>query len=315
MTLLEVSDLTVRIGETTVVDGVSFTIDGGERVGIIGESGSGKTLTALSIIGLAPDEAQITGSILLDGQELLGRSDRDLAVLRGDRVAMVFQNPLTSLNPVMKIGRQIAEPLRLHRGIGRNDAAAAALELCKRVGLPDPERAVNAYPHQLSGGQRQRVGIAIALACRPALLIADEPTTALDVTVQAEVLALLDALIVDQGTALLFITHDIALISQVARRLLVMRHGAIVERGDVADLIDRPEDPYTAALVTAARRTTLDDTDELVPSAAAGVAQPGREGVVRPGTDPGTAVPPDAHIDAEPGVGPAPREVDRGTAH
>jgi peptide/nickel transport system ATP-binding protein len=261
MTLLEVDGLTVRIGEATVVDRVSFSLDRGERLGIIGESGSGKTLTALSIIGLAPDEAHVSGSIRLDGDELLGRSDRDLAGLRGDRVAMVFQNPLTSLNPVMKIGRQIAEPLRLHRGASRAAAARSALELCARVGLPDPERAVNAYPHQLSGGQRQRVGIAIALACRPALLIADEPTTALDVTVQAEVLALLDALIADEGTALLFITHDIALVAQVARRLLVMRGGLVVEHGDVDALIERPQDPYTAALVDAARRTSWDDEE------------------------------------------------------
>ncbi len=282
MTLLDVVDLTVRIGDATVVDRVSFSLDAGQRVGIIGESGSGKTLTALSIVGLAPDEARITGSIRLDGSELLGRSDRQLARLRGEQVAMVFQNPLTSLNPVMKIGRQIAEPLRLHRRVGRAEAAAAALDLCARVGLPDPARAVNAYPHQLSGGQRQRVGIAIALACRPALLIADEPTTALDVTVQADVLALLDRLIVEQGTALLFITHDIALVAQVARRLLVMRNGVIVEQGEVDDLIERPQHPYTAALVAAARRTSWDHDDE----AGGDVPQlPGQFGEVAVGTD------------------------------
>jgi peptide/nickel transport system ATP-binding protein len=283
VTLLEIVDLTVRIGDATVVDRVSFSLDAGQRMGIIGESGSGKTLTALSIVGLAPDEARVTGSIRLDGRELLGQSDRQLARLRGEQVAMVFQNPLTSLNPVMKIGRQIAEPLRLHRRMGRAEAAAAALELCQRVGLPDPERAVNAYPHQLSGGQRQRVGIAIALACRPAVLIADEPTTALDVTVQAEVLALLDRLIVEQGTALLFITHDIALVAQVARRLLVMRNGAIVEQGDVDELIDQPQHPYTAALVAAARRTSWDHDDETDETDETHETQ--RRGEVPVGTD------------------------------
>ncbi|MEO5899409.1 MAG: ABC transporter ATP-binding protein [Ilumatobacteraceae bacterium] len=285
MTLLEVDDLTVRIGDATLVDHVSFSLGAGERLGIIGESGSGKTLTALSIIGLAPDEAKITGSIRLDDRELLGRSDRDLAKLRGEQMAMVFQNPLTSLNPVMKVGKQIAEPLRLHRKIGRAQATATALELCVRVGLPDPERAVNAYPHQLSGGQRQRVGIAIALACRPALLIADEPTTALDVTVQAEVLKLLDALIADEGTALLFITHDIALISQVARRLLVMRGGEIVEHGDVDELIERPQHPYTTALVAAARRTSWDESDDI--DDIDDISSAGRAGEVTRGSDAG----------------------------
>ena len=215
MTLLQVEHLTVDIGGNRVVDDVSFAVDRGERLGIIGESGSGKTLSALSIIGLAPDVATVTGSVVLDGIELLGRSDRELARIRGDGIAMVFQNPMTSLNPVMRVGRQISEPLRIHQGLSRSEAAEVALDWCRRVGLPDPDRAVNAYPHQLSGGQRQRVGIAIALACSPALLIADEPTTALDVTVQSDVLTLLDTLIADEGTALVFITHDIALVSEV----------------------------------------------------------------------------------------------------
>ena len=257
MTLLEVRDLRVAFGASVVVDGVSFDLEAGGRLGIIGESGSGKTLTALSIIGLAPDSARITGSIRLDGAELLGRSDRDLSRLRGQRVSMVFQNPATSLNPVMRVGRQISEPLRL-RGSARHLARAAATELCDRVGLPDPERTVDAYPHQLSGGQRQRVGIAIALAARPSLLIADEPTTALDVTVQREVLDLLDALIAEEGTALLFITHDIALVSQVARDLAVMRDGRIVETGTALDLVSHPRHEYTAALVDAARRTSIE---------------------------------------------------------
>jgi peptide/nickel transport system ATP-binding protein len=259
VTLLQVEHLTVTIGAKRVVDDVSFAVDRGQRLGIIGESGSGKTLSALSIIGLAPDVATVSGSVVLDGVELLGRSDRELARIRGDGVAMVFQNPMTALNPVMRIGRQISEPLRIHQGIGRSEAAAAALEWCRRVALPDPERAVNAYAHQLSGGQRQRVGIAIALACRPALLIADEPTTALDVTVQADVLALLDALIAEEGTALVFITHDIALVSEVAQSVMVMQEGRIVEHGATDQLVRRPRHEYTAELVAAARRTSWAD--------------------------------------------------------
>ena len=198
MNALEVDGLVVDIGGRRVVDGVSFEIADGGRLGVIGESGSGKTLTALSIVGLAPDVATVSGSVRFDGQELLGWPDRRYAELRGDRIAMVFQDPRTALNPVMRVGRQISEPLRLHRGLGRRSAAVVAEELCERVGLPDPERIVRAYPHQLSGGQRQRVGIAMALACRPTLLIADEPTTALDVTVQAEIMELL-AQLVDRG--------------------------------------------------------------------------------------------------------------------
>jgi peptide/nickel transport system ATP-binding protein len=269
VTLLVVDDLTVRFGDRAVVDGVSFAIDAGERLAVIGESGSGKTLTALSVIGLAPEQAEVTGSVRLDGTELLGRDDRALSRLRGERIAMVFQNPLTALNPLMRVGRQIAEPLRRHHGLDRAAAATAAVALCERVGLPDPERAVRAYPHQLSGGQRQRVGLAIALACRPSLLIADEPTTALDVTVQAEVLRVLRELIDVEDTALLFITHDLAIVPEVADRLAVMRHGRIVETGTVDGLIRSPEHPYTVELLAAARRTTLPagatDTGQVTP--------------------------------------------------
>ena len=225
---------------------------------MIGESGSGKTLTALAIIGLAPDSASITGHVRLDGEELLGRSDRQLVELRGDRVSMVFQDPRTALNPVMRVGRQISEPLRLHRGVGRRAAAVAAEELCDRVGLPEPDRIVRAYPHQLSGGQRQRVGIAMALACRPALLIADEPTTALDVTVQAEIMTLLCDLVEQDGTALMFITHDLALVSTVAEDVLVMREGRIVERGPASMIVRQPAHPYSRQLLMAARHTVLE---------------------------------------------------------
>ncbi|MGH9132639.1 MAG: ATP-binding cassette domain-containing protein, partial [Ilumatobacteraceae bacterium] len=213
------------------------------------------------VIGLAPDVATVSGSVTLDGVELLGLTDREMSKIRGDGVAMVFQNPMTALNPVMRVGRQISEPLRIHHGLSRAEAAATALEWCRRVGLPDPERTVNAYPHQLSGGQRQRVGIAIALACRPALLIADEPTTSLDVTVQAEVLALLDTLIAEEGTALVFITHDVALVAEVARSVVVMREGRIVEHGPTAEIVRRPQHAYTAELVASARQTSLLDAE------------------------------------------------------
>jgi peptide/nickel transport system ATP-binding protein len=255
--LLEVEGLTVRFGEQTVVDDVSFTIDHGQRLAIIGESGSGKTLTALALIGLTPESATVSGSVRFDGIELVGRRERDVKELRGEQIAMVFQNPLTALNPLMRIGRQVAEPLRRHHGLTKAAAAAAAIRLCERVGLPDPERIVRAYPHQLSGGQRQRVGIAMALACRPAVLIADEPTTALDVTVQAGVLALLAQLIAEEDAALLFITHDVALVPTVADELLVMRRGVVVEAGTAATVIDAPQHPYTVELLAAARKTAL----------------------------------------------------------
>ncbi len=257
MSLLEVTDLTVAFGPQVVVERASFSIERGGRLAIIGESGSGKTLSALAVIGLTPETATVTGRVTFDGRELLGRPERELARVRGEEIAMVFQNPLTSLNPLMRVGKQIAEPLRRHHGMSRDQARRAAAELCSRVGLPDPTRIVRSYPHQLSGGQRQRIGMAIALACRPALLIADEPTTALDVTVQAEVLAVLAELIDTEGTALLFITHDVALVPVVADHLLVMRRGRIVEAGVVADLIAAPRHEYTAQLLAAARKTAL----------------------------------------------------------
>jgi peptide/nickel transport system ATP-binding protein len=261
--LLEVTGLTVRFGEHTVVDDVSFAIAAGERLAMIGESGSGKTLTALSLIGLTPEGATVSGSVRFAGAELIGRPESDIKQLRGEQIAMVFQNPQTALNPLMRVGKQVAEPLRRHHGLAKTAALDAAIALCGRVGLPDPERTVRAYPHQLSGGQRQRVGIAIALACRPALLIADEPTTALDVTVQAGVLALLTELIAEERTALLFITHDVALVPAVADDVIVMRRGAIVEAGTAAGLIDAPQHPYTAELVAAARRTALPPDEQL----------------------------------------------------
>ncbi len=253
MSLLEITDLTVQFGSKTVVDNVSFTLAEGERLGMIGESGSGKSLTALAVIGLLPEEASVTGSVKLNGRELLGLPDRAMATIRGEQLAMVFQEPLTALNPLMRIGRQLAEPLRLHRGLSGKAARAAAVELADKVGLPDPDRIVRAFPHQLSGGQRQRVGIAIALACEPAVLIADEPTTALDVTVQAEILALLRDLVDEQGASLLFITHDLAVLSSVVGRLVVLAGGRLVERTDIAGLAHGDHEPHTTELLRAAR--------------------------------------------------------------
>lgn len=182
--LLEVRNLTIRFGSTTVVDDLSFDLDAGERLGIIGESGSGKTLTSLAVIGLLPETADVSGSVKFNGQELTGLTDRELSSIRGKHIGMVFQEPLTALNPLMRVGKQIAQPLRNHQGMSLKEGMKRAISLCERVGLPDPEHIVRSFPHQLSGGQRQRIGLAIALACSPALLIADEPTTALDVTVQ-----------------------------------------------------------------------------------------------------------------------------------
>ena len=257
MSLLEVEDLTVEIGGRRVVDGVGFEVAAGGRLGVVGASGSGKTMAALAVLGLAPRTARVTGAVRLAGEELLGLRDREASRLRGRRMAMVFQEPLTALNPLMRVGRQIAEPLRLHRGLGRRAADAAAVEWCERVGLPDPERTARAYPHQLSGGQRQRVGIAMAVAAGPALLVADEPTTALDVTVQAGIVDLLRDLAAAHDLALVFISHDLALVHQVCDRLVVMDEGRVVERGAAAEVLTRPEHACTRALVASAAAGAL----------------------------------------------------------
>ncbi len=252
---LAVSDLAIEIGGRRVVDGVSFEVPDGARVGLIGESGSGKSLTALAILGLLPDGARVSGSIRWSGRELLGLPDRELARLRGDEIGMVFQEPQTALNPIRTVGRQIAESVRIHRTVSRAEAARIAVEEARRVSLPEPEAIVRRYPHQLSGGQRQRVAIAMALACRPRLLIADEPTTALDVTIQAEILRLLRGLVEDAGMALVFITHDLAVLSQVATHAVVLEHGRVVEQGPVSRLLNAPAHPVTQGLVRDATAT------------------------------------------------------------
>ena len=252
---LEVRDLTVDIDGRRVVDGVSFTVPDGARMGLIGESGSGKSLTALALLGLLPEGAIAGGSVRWHGRELIGTPDRELARLRGDEIGIVFQEPRTALNPIRTVGRQIAESVRIHEGLGRADATARAIAEAERVRLPEPERIVRRYPHQLSGGQRQRVAIAMALACRPRLLIADEPTTALDVTIQADVLALLERLVTDDGMSLVFITHDLAVLSQIATHAVVLDEGRVVESGELARLLSAPASAVTRGLLRDARAT------------------------------------------------------------
>lgn len=252
---LEVRDLTVDIDGLRVVDGVSFDVPDGARVGLIGESGSGKSLTALAILGLLPVGASAAGSVRWNGRELIGLPDRELARLRGDEIGIVFQEPRTALNPIRTVGRQIAESIRIHEKSTRRQALARAVREASRVALPDPEGIVARYPHQLSGGQRQRVAIAMALACRPHLLIADEPTTALDVTIQAEVLELLRSLVQDDGMGLVFITHDLAVLSQIATFGVVLENGRVVEQGTVAHLLSQPVSPVTRGLLRDATAT------------------------------------------------------------
>ncbi|KQS07387.1 ABC transporter ATP-binding protein [Curtobacterium sp. Leaf183] len=248
---LEVRGLSVRIAGRTVLDDVTFTVPPGGRVGVIGASGSGKSMTSLALMGLEPTGADVSGSIRLDGQELVGLTDRQRAPFRGARMGMVFQEPATALDPLRRVGRQIAEPLRLHRGLDRRGADAAALDLAHAVGLPDPASLLRQYPHQLSGGQRQRICIAMALAGRPGLLIADEPTTALDVTTEARILDLFDGL----DVSLVFVTHDLAVLARIADTVVVLDAGRVVETGTVADLLAAPRHPTTRALVDAARAT------------------------------------------------------------
>ncbi|MEW2009826.1 ABC transporter ATP-binding protein [Microbacterium sp. HSID17254] len=252
---LTVEDLVIEIDGRRVVDGVSLQVPDGTRLGVIGESGSGKSLTALAVLGLLPEGATARGSIRWDGTELIGMPDRELARLRGDDIGIVFQEPRTALNPIRTVGRQIAESIRIHEGLGRREARDRAIAEAARVRLPDPETIVDRYPHQLSGGQRQRVAIAMALACRPRLLIADEPTTALDVTIQAEILSLLLGLVADEGMSLLFITHDLAVLSQVATEGVVLEHGRVVESAPVSRLLTAPTSPVTQGLLRDATAT------------------------------------------------------------
>ena len=262
MTLLSVTDLTVTFDEFTAVDSASFTIEPGETLGVVGESGSGKSVTALSIMRLIETgtRAKITrGQVELkmhDGStlDLLGQDEPTMRSIRGNQIAMIFQEPLTSLNPVYPVGEQIAESVRIHQGLGRKAAAVRAREMFDLVRIPEADKRIGQYPHEMSGGMRQRVMIAIALACDPRLLIADEPTTALDVTIQAQILGLIKQLQVDTGTAVMLITHDMGVIAEVADRVVVMNQSRVVEQGPVEQIFHSPREPYTQGLLSAVPR-------------------------------------------------------------
>jgi peptide/nickel transport system ATP-binding protein len=278
MSFLEVEGLSVRMGGARVLSDVSFSIERGERVGLIGESGSGKSMTALSVIGLLPDHAHVDGRILLEGSDLLRIGERRLCAVRGDRIAMIFQEPMTALNPTMRVGHQVEEVIALHERASGQEARKRALALLERVEFPDPSRIARAYPHQLSGGQRQRIMVAMAVACSPALILADEPTTALDVTVQAQILRLLARLVAEENAALLLISHDLAVVSSMCERLLVMYGGHLVERGPSAGLLSHPSHPYTAGLLatSAALTVELEDQTPVLPTIPGSVPALGR---------------------------------------
>ncbi len=248
MSLLEVKDLSIEFGTRRVVDSVSFSLDAGEKLALVGESGSGKTVTALSLLRLI-DTARLSGEIIFDGKNVLQMPAGPLQALRGHDIAVIFQEPMTALNPIYTVGRQIAESLQLHKGMNGAEAHAGAVAALARVGIPEPEVRARSYPHQLSGGQRQRAVIAMALACNPRLLIADEPTTALDVAIRLQILDLIDKLREASGMALLLITHDLNLVRRFSDRVAVMEHGVIVEQGRTADVTQTPQHAYTQKLL------------------------------------------------------------------
>ncbi len=279
--LLEVDSLSVSFrteaGPVRVVDEVSFTLGTGETIGLVGESGCGKSVTAMAIMGLNPSPpSQVdSGHILFEGHDLLGPGP-GMHGVRGDRIGMIFQEPMTSLNPTFSVGFQIAEVLRVHRAMGRQQALAEAAGLLGLVGIGAPERRLAQFPHELSGGLRQRVMIAMAIACRPALLIADEPTTALDVTVQAQILDLIKRLQGEMGMSVLLITHDLGIVAETCERVLVMYAGRFVERASAAALYRRPRHPYTAGLLASSPR--LGNRRPVLPTISGMVPSPGQRG-------------------------------------
>ncbi|AXK33938.1 ABC transporter ATP-binding protein [Streptomyces armeniacus] len=267
---LSVRDLHVRFstedGIVKAVDGLSFDLERGSTLGIVGESGSGKSVTNMTVLGLHnPERTEITGEILLDGEELTGAREKTLERLRGNKMAMIFQDPLTALSPFYTIGRQIGEPYRKHMGASKREAHLRAIEMLEKVGIPNPKLRVNDYPHQFSGGMRQRAMIAMALVCNPDLLIADEPTTALDVTVQAQILDLLKDLQQEFGSAIVFITHDLGVIANVSDDILVMYAGRAVERGTTREVLTAPQHPYTWGLLSSMPRISSNVDEELQP--------------------------------------------------
>ncbi|WP_117193285.1 ATP-binding cassette domain-containing protein [Rhizobium terrae] len=256
--LLHIENLSVHAGGKALVSDISFAVAPGERLGLIGESGSGKSLTALATIGLLADGLKVSGSVLLNGRQVVGARDRDLVPLRGATAAVVFQEPLTALDPLMKIGRQVGQAVRRRakrdgRPTDATSVMSEVLDLLDQVALPQPQRIAESWPHEISGGQRQRAAIAMALACKPKLLIADEPTTALDVTTQAEILRLLGQLVRERNMALLFISHDLPVVAGTVDRVIVLRHGRVVEQGPVSTVFREPSHDYTRSLVAAAR--------------------------------------------------------------
>jgi oligopeptide/dipeptide ABC transporter ATP-binding protein len=255
--VLDVRDLhveiTTRRGVVKAVDGVSIDVPRGEAVGLVGESGSGKSMTLRAILGVLPPEARVTaGQVLLDGTDMVPLPTSALNRIRGPKLAMIFQEPMSALNPVMRVGWQIAEGPRVHLGLSRSKAAERAIELMRRVGIPDSERRFRAYPHEFSGGMRQRVMIAIALSCDPEVILCDEPTTALDVTIQDQILRLLAGLCRESGVSLLFVTHDLPVVAELCQHLAVMYGGQIVEQGPVAEVFAQPMHPYTLGLLRSA---------------------------------------------------------------
>lgn len=269
--LLEVKDLKVSFfihaGEVQAVRGVSFNLDKGESLAIVGESGCGKSVTAQTIMRLIPSPPGriMGGSVTLAGQELLTKSEKEMQRVRGKDISMIFQDPMTSLNPTMTVGNQIAEGVRLHQKVDAAQARERAIEMLRLVGLPNPERRYSQYPHEFSGGMRQRAMIAMALSCEPKLLIADEPTTALDVTIQAQILELMKNLQARLGTAIILITHDLGIVADLCHRVLVMYAGRIVERGKVEDIYYRPQHPYTWGLLKSVPRLDAESKRRLEP--------------------------------------------------
>ncbi|WP_329455831.1 ABC transporter ATP-binding protein [Streptomyces sp. NBC_01497] len=267
---LSVRDLNVRFstegGIVKAVNGLSFEVERGKTLGIVGESGSGKSVTNLSILGLhAPETTTVEGEIWVDGQDVTDLSRRQLEALRGNKIAMIFQDALTALSPYYTVGRQIAEPFRKHTGASKAEARARAIEMLGKVGIPDPKNRVDDYPHQFSGGMRQRAMIAMSLVCNPALLIADEPTTALDVTVQAQILDLLKDLQQEFGSAIILITHDLGVVANTADDILVMYAGRAVERGTTREVLKSPQHPYTWGLLSSMPGLTGDVDEPLRP--------------------------------------------------
>ncbi|MDD1418886.1 ABC transporter ATP-binding protein [Dolichospermum sp. ST_sed1] len=259
--LLDVQNVAVSFttekGTFRAVDDVSFSVSEGQTLAIVGESGCGKSVTALAVMGLLPEMGRVEqGSILFEGEELTKKSIHEIRSMRGNKMGMIFQEPMTALNPVYTVGQQVAEVFRIHQNMNQKDAHEAALEMLKKVRIPDPNKRIDEYPFQMSGGMRQRVLIAISLACNPKLLIADEPTTALDVTIQAQILELMRDLQKDLGTAIILITHDLGVVAEMADDIAVMYAGKIVEKGTVFDVFDRPTHPYTHALMNSIPKIT-----------------------------------------------------------